>query len=82
MNQAAEAEFMGVPGPELPVRQTRREGPAMLLDRTLAAICCRRRSGLTAMLLRLDGDGDLRQQEGRGLAGFGAGASPVLARLK
>ena len=62
---------MGVPGSELPVRQTRREGPAMLLDRTLAA-----------MLLRLDGDGDLRQQEGRGLAGFGAGASPVLARLK
>jgi len=37
---------------------------ARLLDRTLAAICCRRRSGLTAMLLRLDGDGDLRQQEG------------------
>ena len=54
----------------------------MLLDRTLAAICCRRRSGLTAMLLRLDGGGDLRQREGRGLAGFGAGASPVLARLK
>ena len=66
MNQAAEAEFMGVPGSELPVRQTRREGPAMLLDRTMAAIFCRRRSGLTAMLLRLDGDGDLRQQEGRG----------------
>lgn len=40
MNQAAEAEFTGVPGSELPVRQTRREGPAMLLDRTLAAICC------------------------------------------
>ncbi len=82
MNQAAEAEFMGVPGSELPVRQTRREGPAMLLDRTLAAICCRRRSGLTTMLLRLDGDGDLRQQEGRGLAGFVRRASPVLARLK
>ena len=64
MNQAAEAEFMGVPGSELPVRQTRREGPAMLLDRTMAAIFCRRRSGLTAMLLRLDGGGDLRQRGG------------------
>ena len=63
MNQAADAEFTGVPGKESRVRQTHPEGPAMLLDRTLAAICCRRRSGLTTMLLRLDGGGDLRQQE-------------------
>jgi hypothetical protein len=43
MNQAAEAEFTGVPGKESRVRQTHPEGPAMLL--------------------RLDGDSDLRQQE-------------------
>lgn len=63
MNQAAAAEFTGVPGKESRVRQTHPEGPAMLLDRTLAAICCRRRSGLTTTLLRLDRGGDLRQQE-------------------
>ena len=40
MNQAADAEFTGVPGIEFPVHETRREGPAMLLDRALAAICC------------------------------------------
>jgi hypothetical protein len=33
MNQAADAEFTGVPGKESRVRQTHPEGPAMLLDR-------------------------------------------------
>ena len=49
MNQAAEAEFTGVPGKESRVRQTHPEGPAMLL--------------------RLDGDSDLRQQAGAVLSG-------------
>lgn len=59
MNQAAEAEFTGVPGSELPVRQTRREGPAMLLDRTLAAICC---GSMATVICASEGGGFERRQ--------------------